>query len=264
MRGVPEGVSHDKPNSARIMNYLLGGKDNFTADQEAARTMMEAAPEIRTLAWSSRQFLLEATRCAARAGITQFVDLGAGYPIEPYVHEVAQRQLRASRVASPVRVVAVDYDPVVRAHIAALVAPGSGVVPMLADIRDPDRIISTIRDDILLDLSEPVAVLCVGVLHFVTDNEGPETILATWRKAVAPGSYLAITHASDRTSGDFIAKTAQFAGTGAEVTYRSRDQIRGLMDGWCLLPDVTDLHEWLGVPLSPPALCIDAAIARAQ
>ncbi|MFQ6328800.1 SAM-dependent methyltransferase [Nocardia sp. CWNU-33] len=113
---VPSGADPTKPNAARVYNYMLGGKDNYEVDQMVAHRMLAVAPDTRTLAWFCRQFLLHSVQLAAEAGVRQFIDIGAGIPISPNVHEVAQQ------VDASARVVSIDYDPVVYAHGNALLA----------------------------------------------------------------------------------------------------------------------------------------------
>ncbi|MCM6774240.1 SAM-dependent methyltransferase [Nocardia sp. CDC159] len=257
-RRTPEGVDPTKPNSARIYDYMLGGKDNYEVDRKVAQRMLEVAPDTRPLAWFSRQFLLRATQIAAEAGVRQFLDLGSGIPTEPTVHEVAQK------IEPTARVVAVDYDPVVFAHANALLAGAPGITPILADARDPEHIIEQVRSEGLIDFDEPVGVLMVGVLHFIMDAEGPADIVARYRDALAPGSYFGFTHGGDESNRDFIERSSRdTAGSPSQVVYRSRAQVAAMFDGFEILePGVVPLQEWLGGDLPSTELVLLGGVCR--
>jgi S-adenosyl methyltransferase len=155
------------PNPSRMYDYLLGGKDNFPADREAANRVIAAYPEARALARANRRFLTRAVWFLAEHGISQYIDLGTGLPTSPNVHQVA-RQVRPDA-----RVVYVDNDPVVTCHGQALCATNDGVAVIDGDIRDPRSILADPELTAVIDFAEPVAILCVAVLHFIRDEENP-------------------------------------------------------------------------------------------
>ena len=176
-------------NAARIYDYWLGGKDNFAADRQAAEQIIAYAPEIPRLARENREFLGRVVRFLTAAGIDQFIDIGTGLPTQGHVHEVLQAAAPDARVAY------VDHDPVVLAHARALLKDSDRVTIVQGDLRDPDRILS---DPLLLesiDMSRPVAVLLLAVLHLIGDDKQAMDAVARLRDAMAPGSYLAISHA---------------------------------------------------------------------
>ncbi|MET7767867.1 SAM-dependent methyltransferase [Nocardia sp. NPDC005366] len=255
---VPEGADPNRPNAARVYNYMLGGKDNYEVDQLFAHRMLAVAPDTRTTAWFSRRFLLRAVEMAARAGVRQFIDIGAGIPISPNVHEVAQE------IEPTARVVAVDYDPVVHVHANALLASSPGVTSMLGDIRQPDIIIERLRSEQLIDFDQPVAILIVGVLHYVMDDEDPAGIVARLRDELAPGSYLAFTHGSVDTHEDFIAQSSDTtAGSSSQPRYRTGDEVSRLLDGFDLLePGVVPVQDWLDDDLPSTNLVLLGGIGR--
>jgi trans-aconitate methyltransferase len=185
----PLGFDPTALNAARIYDYWLGGKDNFAADRRAAERIIAYAPEIPRLAREHRQFLGRVVRFMAAAGIDQFIDIGTGLPTQGHVHEVL-------RAATPdARVAYVDHDPVVLVHARALLKDSDRVTIVQGDLRDPDRIL---RDPLLLDMidmSRPVAVLLLAVLHLIGDDEQAMDAVARLWDAMAPGSYLAISHA---------------------------------------------------------------------
>lgn len=255
---VSADLDASKPNAARIFNYLLGGKDNYEADQAVAERMLAVAPDTRTLAWFSRKFLVQSVELAAEAGIRQFIDIGAGIPITPSVHEVAQK------IDSSARVIAIDYDPIVLAHSNALLASIPGVTPLLGDVRRPGEMLDALRAKELVDFDQPVAVLLVGVLHYVMANEGPAEIIAQLRDAMAPGSYLAFTHGSSDTTADFQNQSSgDTVGSSAQVVYRSAAEVTELFDGFELLdPGVVPIQQWLGDNLPITNLVLLGGVCR--
>src|SRR5579875_603616 len=149
----------DIPSPARIYDYLLGGKDNYPADREAAQELLAVVPDVRWLARCNRDFLGRAVRfLAAEAGLRQFIDLGTGLPAQGNVHEVAQRAVPGARV------VCVDNDPVVLAHGRALLHGVAGTAIIDHDLRQPEAVLADPELTRLIDFSEPVAVLMVAVL----------------------------------------------------------------------------------------------------
>ncbi|MGV9679890.1 SAM-dependent methyltransferase [Nocardia sp. NPDC003482] len=255
---VPEGVDPSRPNAARVYDYLLGGKDNYHIDRMVAERMLEVAPDNRMLAWFSRQFLLQAVRDAAEAGVRQFLDIGAGIPTAPAVHEVAQKIDPTALVAS------IDYDPVVFAHANALLSGIPGVTPILADARDPDDILARARTEAGIDFQRPVAVLLVGLLHFIMDDEGPGEIVSCFRDAMAPGSYLAFTHGSIDSDEHFVTQTLKdTVGTTAQFVFRSPTQVAEFLHGLDILdPGIVTVQDWLGGDLPPTVLNIMAGLCR--
>ena len=173
------------PNAARVYDCFLGGKDNFAVDRELAQKILEVLPDTADVCRDNRDFLQRAVRfLAGEAGIRQFLDIGSGLPTMGNVHEVAQE------AAPGVRVAYVDYDPVVLSHARALLAKGKDVVVAEGDLRSPEAILADERVRQLIDFSQPVAVLLVAMLHFVTDADRPYDAVRTLVDALAPGSYL--------------------------------------------------------------------------
>jgi len=252
--GVPRGVDALTPNIARIYDYLLGGKDNFAADRAAAARLLAAIPDVAAIAHDGREFLARVVRyLAADAGITQFLDLGAGLPTQASVHELALRHTPAARVAY------VDNDPVVWSHGQALLAEADRAVMVQADLRDPDSILHHPAVVGLLDLSSPVAMLCASTLHFVADQDEPGQILAAYRDQLAPGSFLVISHASvvapeDDPDGDVDSATKVYSQASAHLHARTFDQILHLFDGFELIdPGLVWMPLWRPDPGTFPA-----------
>ena len=244
------GVDTSTPNVARIYDYLLGGKDNFAADREAAKRLIEAIPDVAGIARDNRSFLGRVVRyLVIRGGIRQFVDLGSGLPTQANVHELAQG------VAPDARVVYVDNDPVVASHGRALLAAADQVGVVLGDMRDPDGVL---RDpDLLglLDLDQPLAVLCTSTLHFVADEAEPHTMIARYRDQMAPGSYLAITHGTleEDPDGEGGRAAGVYRQASSQLHMRSLPAVLRFFDGFELVePGLTWITEWRPEPGTAP------------
>ncbi|GAA3721861.1 SAM-dependent methyltransferase [Spinactinospora alkalitolerans] len=245
----PPAVDLQKPSPARMYDYYLGGKDNFQVDRDAVREILADVPELFQTAQENRSFLRRAVRLLAESGIRQFVDVGAGLPTQGNVHEIAQG------VRPDARVVYVDNDPIVLAHARALLADNGGTSVVRADARDPDAVIGQVRDEGLIDLSRPVAVLFVAVLHFVSDEEDPASIVRRFRSVMAPGSHLVIAHGT-RSAGDRAVDTMTqtYNRATAPVHLRDPEEIRGFFDGFDLLPPgACHLPWWRPDPAGVPA-----------
>ncbi|MEN3361059.1 MAG: hypothetical protein V7637_5041 [Mycobacteriales bacterium] len=248
-----------KPSAARIYDYLLGGKDNFAVDRDAAERVLTVAPDQRRLAQANRAFLIRAVRVLASAGVRQFIDLGTGLPTSPSVHEVAREADPAARV------VYVDKDPIVKTHNDALLATDEHIVSLLADLRDIDGILGHPQLRRLIDFTEPVGLLCVAVLHVVADEHDPARIVAAFRERLAVGSYLTLSQFTADSDPDAMAELrAVAAGTPVETYFRSRDEIRGFFgDLEFLPPGLVNVEGWRpDTPPSPTRLKIAGGVAR--
>jgi O-methyltransferase involved in polyketide biosynthesis len=228
------------PNVARIYDYFLGGKDNYAADREAAAKIRELIPDAAIACRENRKFLQRVVRYLAEAGIRQFIDIGTGLPTRGNVHEIAQKH------APGACVVYVDYDPVVVSHATAFLA-GDNVTAIRGDLRSPEEILSNPDLTKLIDLSEPVAILLIAVLHFIKDDEDPPGFLKTLKQAMAPGSYLAISH----ITGDQIAKEDSLAAqdiytnASAPVVPRTHEEIIQFFDHLMLInPGLVNISKW--------------------
>ncbi|KAB8182686.1 SAM-dependent methyltransferase [Nonomuraea phyllanthi] len=185
---VPQGVDPHIPNAARMYDYFLGGKNNFQADRDLADQVLRFLPETREGTRENRALVGRFVRYLCEQGITQFLDLGSGLPAQENVHEIAHRH------APEARVVYVDNDPVVAAHGRALLADPHRVAMVLGDVRRPHDVLADPEVRALLDFRRPVAVLMMFVLHLIPDEDDPHGFVAAYREALAPGSYLAISH----------------------------------------------------------------------
>lgn len=247
---APAGIDVSRPTAARMYDYYLGGKDNFAVDREAAEQVLATAPEARLAARENRAFLQRAVRyLAGEAGVRQFIDLGTGIPTQGNVHEIAQE------VHPDARVVYVDNDPVVLVHSRALLSNSSDrVTTIQADLRHPDEILNHPDLVNLIDFGEPVAVLFVAVLHFVTDDEDPSGIVSRFVERMVPGSYLVLSHASsERDVADAVSVYQRATST---MNTRTTAEVRQLFDGCDLLePGIVTTSQWRPGPgATPPDL----------
>ena len=180
----------DRPNIARVYDYLLGGSHNFATDRAFAEEFLARWPDARETMRVNRAFLARAVRfLAGEAGIRQFLDVGSGIPTMGNVHAIAQLMTQDAKVLY------VDNDPVAVLHSRAILAHNQSATAIHADLRQPREILEHRDLASLLDLSQPVALLLVAVLHFLPDD--PADPVAELRDALAPGSFVAVTHGTN-------------------------------------------------------------------
>ncbi|MGH4022793.1 MAG: SAM-dependent methyltransferase [Pseudonocardiaceae bacterium] len=234
-------IRTDVPHSARIWNYWMGGKDNYPVDRAAGDAFAEVYPDIVKEATQSRQFLIRAVRfLAGAAGMRQFLDIGTGLPTMQNTHEIAQQ------VAPESRIVYVDNDPLVLAHARALLVNTTpeGVTSYVdADVHDPDLIISDSRN--VLNFTQPVAVMFMGILGHVAEFDEMRSIVARVMAAVPSGSYLALYDGTDIGEA-YIEAIARYSETGA-VPYnlRSPEQLGQCFEGLEMVePGLVSITQW--------------------
>jgi len=250
----------DQPHPARVYDYLLGGKDNFAADRAAAEAGLRANPNSRIPPRENRAFLGRAVRyLAGEAGISQFLDIGTGIPTSPNVHEVAQQ------IEPRARIVYVDNDPIVLTQARALLTTGpEGRIAYIdADLRDIDAILGSAELQRTLDLSKPVGLLLIAVMHFIPDEDDPWALAARLLAALPSGSYLALSH----LTGDFdpaawAGVVAVYRRSGVTMQVRPKPDVERFFAGLDLIdPGVVSLPQWRPDPsdfCSPPS---DAAVS---
>jgi SAM-dependent methyltransferase len=237
----PDDIDPQIPSSARMYDYVLGGFNNFEVDRKLADWVQQNMPEVAQGARDNRAFLRRLVDFLVReAGIDQFLDLGSGIPTAGNVHEIAQRLHPGARV------VYVDIDPVAVSASRRLLQDNPDATAIRADLTDVEQILAAPEVAALLDLSRPIAVLLVSVLHFVPESADPATAIARLRATVAPGSYLAISHFTDEgREGDAQRIVAMSRQTPTTTTPRGRAQIEALFDGFTVLePGVVDVSRW--------------------
>jgi hypothetical protein len=236
-----DGLEFDvsRPSVARTYDAVLGGRDNYPPDEAVAEELRKTVPQITDLAWWNRAVLGRGVRyLAAEAGMRQFIDLGAGLPTMDNTHEVARRH------APDARVVYVDIDPIVLAHGKALLAADERTAVITADLRKPCGVLDHPDTRRLIDRTKPVAILLVGVLHHLHDNENPGGIVDAYMDAVPAGSHLFITHFCDSgPDARALQKTfLTFLGSGR---FRTVVEIRRYFAGLEMVePGLVYLPEW--------------------
>jgi S-adenosyl methyltransferase len=215
----------DIPSPARMYNYFLGGKDHYEADRKAAEQVIAVIPEVLVFARENRAFLRRVVRyLVTECGIRQIIDIGTGLPSEGNVHEIAQ-------ACDPgVRVVYVDHDPVVLAHGRNMLngVPGTAIIGR--DLLEPATILADEELLGLIDFTEPVAVLLVAVVHFISDDAHPADLIDQLVRPLAPGSYVALSHAtSDSRPREAATVERIYRGTTTNIHARTRDQVLGFL-----------------------------------
>ena len=239
---TPSNIDPTAPNVARMYDYYLGGKNNFAADRDAADKVISVAPFAAPQAVESRLFLMRAIHYLVDQGIDQFVDIGSGLPTQQNVHEVAQR------LSPHARVVYVDNDPVVLAHSRALLDDTPQTAIINGDLRDPDAILDNPDLRAIIDLSRPVALLMVLVLHCLADEDDPWNVVARLRHRLLAGSHLVISHicrGDHLDQGDAGARIYHDTSASAPMVFRELPVVRALFTGLDLVePGLTWVHEW--------------------
>jgi S-adenosyl methyltransferase len=251
MTALPEpaaasGMEPETPNLARMYDYYLGGSDHYVTDAVQAEQVCGVLPCMTMVARSNRAFLRRAVRFMAQAGIGQFIDIGSGLPTVVNTHEVAQS------VNPDVRVVYVDNEPIAVNHGRRILAETANAVMIQADVREPDT---------LLNHPELTAlgVLLGGVLVFIDQDEDPAGLVAAYRGACAPGSYLAVSHLTaddaDPTTREQVNTMAEvYRGSGGVLYVRDRDEFTRWFDGTELVsPGVTLMADWRPDQVVDPA-----------
>ncbi len=243
---IPPGVDSAVPAPARIYDYFLGGTVNFESDRAVAAMLRETMPDVVDAAWANRGFHQRAARWLAEQGIGQSIDIGSGLPTVGNTHEVVQR------ITPGARVVYADSDPLVAIHARGLLTAEGTVRVIEADLRDPDGLLG--HPDVLglIDFTEPVALMMTAVVHVVAPELDPWGLVRRYVAAVAPGSYLALSHVTDDKTPPATVQAidAMYKRGSQPVYFRSRADVARLFSGLELVsPDgpaagVVHVGEW--------------------
>jgi len=230
---VPPGVDPAKPSPARLYDYYLGGRNNFESDRKAAEALRQSLPALSDAAWANRGFHQRAaTWLATQAGLRQFIDIGSGLPTVGNTHQVVQR------VDPAARVVYADIDPMVAAQSAPLLASTQNVALITADLRDPGALLGHPVLRSMIDFTEPAGLLMTAVLPFVADDRDPWGLVARYVGALAPRSYLALSHATSDGLPPLAvhAMVDTYANATEQLTLRSRADVARFFDGMEMVP----------------------------
>ncbi|HEX6682524.1 MAG TPA: SAM-dependent methyltransferase [Candidatus Limnocylindrales bacterium] len=235
-----DGVDTDVPNVARMYDYYLGGLHNFPADREMAQRVVGAYPTLPAILRLNRAFLRRAVTYLANAGIRQFLDLGSGLPTIGNVHEVAQS------VDPEAHVVYVDIDPTAVLHSRLMLVGNPYATVLQVDLRQPELVLNHRDLRWQIDLDQPVAILAISVLHFITDADDPYSLMKTYGSVLAPGSYLAISHATHDIEPEQSEKVMQlYARSGNPMQFRTHAEIASLFANFELVePGLSLLDDW--------------------
>src|SRR5215469_11642037 len=232
---VPPGVDPARPSPARLYDYFLGGTANFAVDRAAAEKLKAAAPEVVDGMWANRGFHGRAAVWMAEQGIRQFIDIGSGLPTQNNTHQAVHK------VAADARVVYVDNDPMVAAHADALLAEDGTTTVITADVKHPDALLGHPALVKLVDFAEPAGVLMTSVVHFVPDEMDPWGLVARYMAAVAPGSYLALSHGTYDNMPPLAVQASleTYARSTEPVYLRPRAEVERFFDGLELVEPYT-------------------------
>lgn len=237
---APDDIDLDRPSGARVYDYFLGGAHNFAVDRQLAEAIAAMTPDIGDTMRANRAFLRRVVRHLVEEGFDQFLDIGSGIPTVGNVHEVAQQ------ADSDTRVLYVDVDPIAVSHSRAILdgVPRTGIIQ--ADARDVESILADPLTRELLDLDRPLAVLVLGVLHFVPDSDDPAGIVARLRDAIAPGSMIALVNVTHEDQPPEVIEAQKLSSrTGTPIFLRSRDELTAQFDGLTLVePGLVHLPLW--------------------
>lgn len=241
---VPAEVDLRQPSVARIYDYLLGGAHNFEVDREVAKKLLIVQPNARDIARRNRAFLQRVVRFLVGEGVRQFLDLGSGIPTVGNVHEVAQQ------LAPGTRVVYADYERVAVAHSQLLLDGNDDADIVCADVTQTKDVLTAPATTRLLDFSQPIGILAITLGHYISPAADPVGMFATYRDAVTPGSYLALTHLTndfDSVHGEEIIE--MFRSTRDNVFPRSRAEVMELFTGFELVePGMVTTSHWRPEP----------------
>lgn len=255
-----EGVTdlgQDRPHSARMYDYYLGGKTNYAVDREAADAVIQQFPAIVTGARINRAFMHRAVHfLAAERGIRQFLDIGTGIPTAPNLHEVVQAVDARSKVAY------VDTDPIVLAYADSLLtsSPEGETSYLEASVTNPEAVIEAVKEDGCISFNEPVGLTLHALLHFVPDEQDAYGVVDRLLDALPPGSYLSLSHCT----GDFAPESWQaivdlYTQRGTPAQVRSHAEVLRFFDRLDLVdPGLVVAHRWRPAPASGPSLATDA------
>jgi hypothetical protein len=243
-----EGLDTSKPNIARVYDYWLGGKDNFAADRELAERLAAMWPPWVEACRDNRKFVSRTSTWAAQQGITQFLDLGAGLPTSPSVHETVRAVHENARVAY------VDNDPVVVSHARALMASSKGVTAAEQELADPAAVLANQEVADVIDLSKPVCVIFAMVLHFF-DADTARAIARGYAERIAPGSVMVVS--CSRIEDPEILERVRRDYTPGPVPNHSGETVLSFLDGLDVVPPgLAVVNAWRGgmdrVPAKPP------------
>ena len=236
---VPAGIDTRRATEARVYDYMLGGVHHLDVDRRVGEQIIAAVPDVRLVCHASREFLRRVVEFLVDAGIRQFLDIGAGIPTVGHTHEVAQARAPESRV------VFVDIDPLAVAHCRMILGWNDRTAVIEEDARHPERILEAVEAGGLLDLTQPVAVLMVVLLQYISDADDPGGIVSRFMRPLASGSYLALSDPTNDGSKDWTTTQEIARRGGFEVAMRSHRQMLAMFgDLELVAPGLVWIPQW--------------------
>lgn len=238
---LPSNIDTDVFSVARLYDFLLGGKHNFAPDRDFGRQLLAVEPNGRMILQQNRYFLARAMKVMLDDGVRQFLDLGSGIPTQNYVHELAHA------VDPAARVVYIDNDPPAVSHSKYILKGDPTAGAVLADMVDAERVLGDPAVKSLIDFDRPVGLTALAAWHFISDDDDPVGVMAAYRRMLAPGSYLALTHATiDGATGALVRDVqSQYQSVMQNPTPRTREEIAEYFDGFRILePGIVNLPAW--------------------
>jgi hypothetical protein len=234
------GIDLERPNAARVYDYMIGGQLNYAVDRMFADRILGVLPNAQHMALTNRAWLRRAARFAAEQGVRQFLDIGSGMPTVGHVHAVVQS------VDPQARVVYVDNEPIAVAHSEIVLQDNDNAEMVQADAERPDDVVEHPTTERLLDFTEPVMLIMAAFIHFIPDARNPAGLIAAYRDALLPGSYLALSSGTFEGQGEEVRRAAElYQKSGTDVVPRSKDELRALVDGFEILPPgIVFTPEW--------------------
>jgi O-methyltransferase involved in polyketide biosynthesis len=256
--GAPKPqIDTSRPHSARVYDWLLGGKDHYAVDAELGRTLPALA---RPAAVQNRAFMHRTVAFLAHQGIDQFLDIGTGIPTEPNLHQIAQS------INPKARIVYTDNDPIVLRHGEALLisTPEGATHYVEADVHTPEAVLEHAREH--LDFDRPIALSLIGLLHFLPDGDDPHGVLRTLLEALPSGSHLVLSQGASDLSRDVMRSAADgYSKGGISVAFRTRDEFARFFSGLELVePGIVTAPEWFREEPTEPSvhLALYGAVGR--
>jgi SAM-dependent methyltransferase len=244
---APADLDVTRPSTARVYDYFLGGAHNFEVDRQLAEQIAATSPAVAATARANRHFLRRAVQFLAAQGVQQFLDIGSGIPTVGNVHEIAHA------VAPGTRVVYVDIDPIAVAQSRSILRDNPDTAVLCVDLRDPQKLLVEAGATGLIDLDEPLALLLAGVVHFVADADEPGELIAQLRDAVAPGSYLLISHATGDGQPPEVLEAGRMTGRASHISLRTHAEITAFFGPFALVePGLVPVSEWRPDPADEP------------
>ncbi|WP_333769205.1 SAM-dependent methyltransferase [Streptomyces sp. IBSBF 2435] len=244
-QGFPVGeIDTSRPHPARMYDFFLGGRDNYEVDRDAAQRVIDVFPDIVPTTRANRRFMHRAVRHLAASGIRQIIDIGTGIPTAPNTHQIAHE------VSEDVRVAYIDNDPIVATHAGAHLLGAGNTGFFLGDLREPESVLQHPTLGELIDFDQPVGLMLVAVLHFITDKEDPAALVAAYRDALPAGSQLVLSHATSdfhpaEAGLDEARDVYKDRRATATVTTRSHAEVLPFFDGFDLVePGLVQIPLW--------------------